>query len=68
MAQETITITAQVSRSSELKKGSWFGFQYSETITVPKRDADKERKKLWQKCIDEVDDQIVELKKFLRID
>lgn len=59
-------INITVSRTVEINKG-WFKFEYSESRIVPIKTIEKEKKKLWNDCITEVDDQIEELKKFLGV-
>ena len=58
-------IKATVGRTIEFNK-NWYKFEYGEERTVF-GDIDKEREKLWNRCIKEVEDQIEELKKFLGV-
>jgi hypothetical protein len=62
--KEQIIIQATVSRTIEVNK-QWYKFEYSEKRVVRKINAKEERKKLWQQCIDEVEEQIENLKKDL---
>lgn len=59
-------ISVTVSRTVEINK-SWFKFEYNESRTVPIKNLKKEKAALWDDCINEVDDQIDELKKFLGV-
>lgn len=64
--KEQIIIQATVSRTIEVNK-QWYKFEYSEKRVVRKVNAKEERKKLWQQCVDEVEEQIESLKKDLRL-
>lgn len=60
----TVQISATVSRTIEISK-QWYKFEYSETRMVDAKNKEKEKKKLWADCIDEIEIQIDALKKFL---
>ncbi len=62
--KEQIIIQATASRTIEVKK-QWYKFEYSEKRVIRKINAEKERKQLWQQCINEVENQIDDLKKDL---
>ena len=64
--QETVLISASVSRTMEIEK-QWYKFEYKEERTVLVKNLKKERNALWADCIDEVEVQIVALKKYLGV-
>lgn len=64
--ESIVQISATVSRTIEISK-QWYKFEYSEARTVDAKNKEKEKKKLWADCIDEVEIQIDALKKFLGI-
>lgn len=61
-----VLISASVSRTIEIEK-QWYKFEYKEERTVWFKDLKVERNNLWADCIDEVEMQIVALKKYLGV-
>ena len=61
---EYITIRATVSRTVEINK-QWYKFEYSEERISRKITLKADKKKLWDDVINEVENQIDDLKKDL---
>ena len=61
---EFITIRATVSRTVEINK-QWYKFEYSEERVSRKITLKADKKKLWDDVINEVENQIDDLKKDL---
>lgn len=61
---EYITIRATVSRTVEINK-QWYKFEYSEERVSRKITLKADKKKLWDDVINEVENQIDDLKKDL---
>lgn len=61
---EYITIRATVSRTVEINK-QWYKFEYSEERVSRKITLKTDKKKLWDDVINEVENQIDDLKKDL---